>query len=199
MIKINQAIIVEGKYDKIKLSRFIDAPIIATDGFAIFKDKERQELLRRLAKTNGLIVLTDSDSAGFIIRSFIGSAVDKKYITNAYIPDIRGKERRKREPSREGTLGVEGMSEEVIMAALTNAGIFCEVTQKRSPEISKLDLYEYGFSGREDSAKKRAELLSYFGLPMHLTTNSLVTVLNCITTAEGLREAAQKINGGKEA
>ncbi len=194
MIKINQAVIVEGKYDKIKLSRFIDAPIITTDGFGIFKDKERQKLLRTLAKSRGLVVLTDSDSAGFIIRSFIGNAVDKKYIINAYIPDVYGKEKRKTEPSKEGMLGVEGMTEEVITKALTDAGVFCEQSKGKQREITKLDLFEAGFYGCADSSSKRAQLIEYFGLPKHLSTNSLVEVLNCITTKEGFIKAAEKIN-----
>ena len=198
MIKINQAVIVEGKYDKIKLSRFIDAPIITTDGFGIFKDKERQKLLRTLAKSRGLVVLTDSDSAGFIIRSFIGNAVDKKYIINAYIPDVYGKEKRKAEPSKEGMLGVEGMTEEVIPKALTDAGVFCEQSKGKQREITKLDLFEAGFSGCADSSVKRAQLIEYFGLPKHLSTNSLVEVLNCITTKEGFIKAAEKINGKGE-
>lgn len=195
MIKINQAVIVEGKYDKIKLSRFIDAPIITTDGFGIFKDKERQQLLRALAKSRGLVVLTDSDSAGFIIRSFIGNAVDKKYIINAYIPDVYGKEKRKTEPSKEGMLGVEGMTEQVITKALTDAGVFCEQSSVKQREITKLDLFESGFSGRADSSAKRAELLEYFSLPKNLSANGLVEVLNCITTKEGFMKAAEEING----
>ena len=198
MIKINQAVIVEGKYDKIKLSRFIDAPIITTDGFGIFKDKERQKLLRTLAKSRGLVVLTDSDSAGFIIRSFIGNAVDKKYIINAYIPDVYGKEKRKAEPSKEGMLGVEGMTEEIITKALTDAGVFCEQSKGKQREITKLDLFEAGFYGCADSSSKRAQLIEYFGLPKHLSTNSLVEVLNCITTKEGFIKAAEKINGKGE-
>ncbi len=198
MIKIKQAVIVEGKYDKIKLSRFIDAPIIQTDGFGIFKDKELQVLIRRLAKTNGILVLTDSDSAGFKIRSFIGSTVDKQDIVHAYIPDIFGKERRKTEPSKEGKLGVEGVSEEVIIKALTNAGVLCEAGESSPRQISKLDLYEFGFVGKSDSAAKRALLLKHYGLPARLSTNSLVTVLNCITNYENYIQAARQINGQGE-
>ena len=166
----------------IKLSGIIDAPIIQTDGFGIFKDKELQRLIRMLAEKRGILVLTDSDSAGFKIRSFIGSTVDKKYIKNAYIPDIFGKERRKTEPSKEGKLGVEGVSEEVIMQALANAGVLCENSEAPERPITKLDLYEFGFTGGENSAEKRAALLSYYALPSRLTTNALITVLNCITT-----------------
>ncbi len=184
MIKIKQAVIVEGKYDKIKLSGIIDAPIIQTDGFGIFKDKELQRLIKMLSEKRGILVLTDSDSAGFKIRSFIGSTVNQKDIVHAYIPDIFGKERRKTEPSKEGKLGVEGVSEEVIMQALANAGVLCETTQEPERPITKLDLYELGFTGREDSASKRAALLRYYRLPERLSANSLVKVLNCITTYE---------------
>lgn len=193
MIKISQAVIVEGKYDKIKLSGIIDAPIIQTDGFGIFKDKELQRLIRMLAEKRGLLVLTDSDSAGFKIRSFIGSTVDKKYIKNAYIPDIFGKERRKTEPSKEGKLGVEGVSEEVIMQALANAGVLYENSVEPERPITKLDLYEFGFTGGENSSDKRALLLKKYALPSRLTTNSLVTVLNCITTYETFVKDVEEI------
>ena len=193
MIKINQAVIVEGKYDKIKLSGIIDAPIIQTDGFGIFKDKELQRLIRMLAEKRGLLVLTDSDSAGFKIRSFIGSTVDKKYIKNAYIPDIFGKEKRKTEPSKEGKLGVEGVSEAVIMQALANAGVLCESSEEPERPITKLDLYEFGFTGGENSTEKRAALLKFYALPSRLTANALVTVLNCITTYENFVKDVKEI------
>ncbi len=182
MIKIRQTVIVEGKYDKIKLSSIIDAPIIQTDGFGIFKDKELQQMIRMMAEKNGILVLTDSDSAGFKIRSFIGSTVDPKYIINAYIPDIFGKEKRKTEPSKEGKLGVEGVPESVIIEALERAGVLCESVEKPERPITKQDLYELGLSGGPDSAGKRAALLKYYRLPSRLTANSLVKVLNCITT-----------------
>ncbi len=193
MIKIKQAVIVEGKYDKIKLSGIIDAPIIQTDGFGIFKDKELQMLIRKLSEKRGILVLTDSDSAGFKIRSFIGSTVDQKNIKHAYIPDIFGKESRKTEPSKEGKIGVEGVSEEIIMQSLANAGVLCESTPEPERPITKLDLYELGFAGREDSAKKRAALLKYYSFPSRLSSNSLVKVLNCVTTYERLIEDIKEI------
>ncbi len=193
MIKIKQAVIVEGKYDKIKLSGIIDAPIIQTDGFGIFKDKELQLLIRKLAEKRGILVLTDSDSAGFKIRSFIGSTVDQKDIIHAYIPDIFGKESRKTEPSKEGKLGVEGVSEEVIMQALRNAGVFCETASEPERPITKLDLYELGFAGGADSSKKRAALLKYYSFPSRLSANSLVKVLNCITTYDKFLEDVKEI------
>lgn len=198
MIKLKQAVIVEGKYDKIKLSRIIDAPIIQTDGFGIFKDKELQSLIRILAKTNGIVVLTDSDSAGFKIRSFIGSTVAQQDIIHAYIPDIFGKERRKTEPSKEGKLGVEGVPEKVIMQALENAGVFCEEKPGDKRMITKLDLYEYGFAGRADSAVKRRELLKYYSLPSRLSANALVKVLNCITNYDDFVRAAKAFSARNE-
>ena len=193
MIKIKQAVIVEGKYDKIKLSGIIDAPIIQTDGFGIFKDKELQQLIRKLAEKRGILVLTDSDSAGFKIRSFIGSTVDQKDIIHAYIPDIFGKESRKTEPSKEGKVGVEGVPEDVIMKALANAGVLCETTAEPERPITKLDLYELGFTGGEDSAKKRAALLKYYSFPSRLSANSLVKVLNCVTTYDRFSEDVNHI------
>lgn len=193
MIKIKQAVIVEGKYDKIKLSGIIDAPIIQTDGFGIFKDKELQLLIRKLAEKRGILVLTDSDSAGFKIRSFIGSTVDQRNIKHAYIPDIFGKESRKTEPSKEGKIGVEGVSEEIILQALANAGVLCETTPEPERPITKLDLYELGFAGGEDSSKKRSALLRYYSFPARLSANSLVKVLNCVTTYDRFIEDIKEI------
>lgn len=194
MIKLKQAVIVEGKYDKIKLSQIIDAPIIQTDGFGIFKDKELQKLIRMLAEKDGIIVLTDSDSAGFVIRNFIGSTVDSSKITNVYIPDIFGKERRKTEASKEGKLGVEGVPDSVIIEALERAGVTCEKSESPVRPITKQDLYELGFSGRQDSALKRQSLLKFYNLPSRLTTNSLVKVLNLITTYDRLIDDLKNID-----
>lgn len=195
MIKIKQAVIVEGKYDKIKLSGIIDAPIIQTDGFGIFKDKELQQMIRTLAEKRGILVLTDSDSAGFKIRSFIGSTVDPKTIKHAYIPDIFGKEKRKTEPSKEGKIGVEGVSEDVIMQALANAGVLYENCDEPERPITKLDLYYAGLTGGENSTEKRAALLKYYALPSRLTTNSFVKVLNCITTYDRFLQDLTEIEG----
>ena len=195
MIKIRQAVIVEGKYDKIKLSGIIDAPIIQTDGFGIFKNKELQKMIKTVAEKNGILILTDSDSAGFQIRSFIGSTVDNKYISHAYIPDIFGKEKRKAEPSKEGKLGVEGVPEKVIIEALEKAGVLCEKVEAPARPITKLDLFEGGFAGGENSASMRLKLLKYFGLPSRLSANSLVKVLNCMTTYDEYCIAVEKIKG----
>lgn len=192
MIKLKQAVIVEGKYDKIKLSQIIDAPIICTDGFGIFKNKQLQKMIKTLAEKNGILILTDSDSAGFTIRNFIGSTVPQEQIINAYIPDILGKERRKEAPSKEGKLGVEGMPETVIIEALKRAGVLYQTVEEPSRPITKNDLYELGFSGKTDSAQKRKKLLKYYSLPERLTTNSLVKVLNSITTYDSFIEDINK-------
>ena len=149
MIKIKQAVIVEGKYDKIKLSTVLDTVIIQTDGFGIFKDKEKQKLIKRLAQTRGIVILTDSDSAGFKIRSFIGGSVPKDSVIHAYIPDVFGKERRKDAPSKEGKLGVEGIDTEILLEALNRAGVTCESTQEKSRAVTVADRAQRksGFGG----------------------------------------------------
>lgn len=193
MIKIDRAIIVEGKYDKIKLLSYIDAPIFTTRGFGIFKDKQLQSLIRELCDKRGLLVLTDSDSAGFQIRNFISSIADKNKIINAYIPDIFGKEKRKDTPSKEGKIGVEGVSESDIMAALENCGVLCESVEEKKENISKALFYELGLTGADNSTAKRRKVLSHYNLPELMTTNSLITALCCITTANELRETCNKL------
>ena len=193
MIKLKEAVIVEGKYDAVKLSNFIDALIITTEGFGIFKNKEKQKFLRRLAKEKGLIVLTDSDSAGFMIRNFICSAVPEENVKNVYIPDLYGKEKRKDTPSAEGKLGVEGVSEDVIIKALQKAGVNSVKTKEERRMITNIDLFEYGFSGRENSKEKRKKLLSLLELPERMSTTSLVKVLNSFVTYEEFIEKAKEI------
>lgn len=193
MIKLEQAVIVEGKYDQIKLSGVIDALIIKTDGFGIFKNKEKQKFLRKIADEKGLIVMTDSDSAGFMIRNFISSCVPKDKITNVYIPDIYGKEKRKDSPSAEGKLGVEGVSEQVIVAALEKAGITAKVTENNRRMITNLDLYEYGLSGRENSSLKRKQLLKKLGLPERLSSSSMLKILNSFVTYEQFENTVKEI------
>lgn len=198
MIKIDRVVIVEGRYDKIKLSSILDAVIIETDGFAIFNDKEKQGLIRRLAETKGLLILTDSDSAGFKIRSFIKGIVPAEYIKNAYIPDIFGKEKRKTEPSKEGKLGVEGIKPDIIMEALEKAGVFCEaVEEAQRREITKLDLYEDGLSGGQNSDALRKKLLKHLSLPERLTVNSLLQILNTFLTFEEYKKAVREIKNDK--
>ncbi len=183
MIKLEQAVIVEGKYDKIKISSIIDALIIETDGFGIFKDKEKLKLIRRLAEEKGIIIMTDSDSAGFKIRSFLGGSIPNDRITHVYIPDIFGKEKRKTEASKEGKLGVEGVPTKIILESLEKAGITCgETRENEQRKITNVDLYELGLSGGKDSRTKREELLKYLGLPTRLSTSSFVKILNTFTT-----------------
>lgn len=197
MIKIDKVVIVEGRYDKIKLSSILDAVIIETDGFAIFNDKEKQLLIRKLAEAKGILILTDSDSAGFKIRSFIRGMVPAEQITNAYIPDIFGKEKRKTEPSKEGKLGVEGVKSQIIIDALQRAGVLCEATEDvERRKITKLDLYEDGLSGKENSEQLRLKLLKHLQLPERLTANALLQVLNTFLTYEDYKNAVKEINNG---
>ena len=194
MIKIDRAVIVEGRYDKIKLSSILDAVIIETEGFGIFNNKEKQQLIRKLADTKGLLILTDSDSAGFKIRSFIKGIVPAETIKHAYIPDIFGKEKRKTEASKEGKLGVEGVKKELIIEALEKAGVFCEETEKtKKREITKLDLYEDGLSGKADSDALRKKLLFHLQLPERLTSNALVQILNTFLTYDEYKKAVEEI------
>ena len=193
MIRVKRIIVVEGKYDKIKLSGIIDGVIIETEGFGIFKDKEKQKLLRKLAELKGLVILTDSDSAGFVIRSFISSIIPNEYIINAYIPDILGKEKRKDAPSKEGKLGVEGVASDVIVEALTRAGVFCSQSEeKKLRAVTKGDLYDDGFTGTEDSKNKRLRLLKYLGLPERMTTNSMLKIINSYMSFDDYKEAVHK-------
>lgn len=195
-IKLKEAVIVEGKYDKIKLSSLLDATIIPTGGFQIFSDKEQMALIRRLAKECGLLVLTDSDGAGFLIRNYLTGAIPAQQIRHAYIPDILGKEKRKNRPSKEGKLGVEGMSREILMEALQRAGIRPENdttgSEQRRP-ITKIDLFEDGLTGGEGSADKRKKLLKELGLPERMTTNTLVRVLNDMLDYEDYRRVLDRL------
>ena len=201
MITIKEAVIVEGKYDKIKLSNFIDGLIITTDGFGVFKDKEKQQLIRHLAKTRGLLVLTDSDGAGFVIRSFLKGIVPPEQVKNAYIPDIFGKEKRKASPSKEGKLGVEGLSEEILSQAISRSGATCTITdsvQKSVDAITKADLFLLGLSGCDNAAENRDKLKKRLNLPQKLTPNSLLAVLNCLMTKNELIQIMGEEEGGKQ-
>ena len=197
MIKINEVIIVEGKSDKIKLERLVDTVIIETGGFRIFKDTEMRNMIRDLAEKRGIIILTDSDSAGFAIRNAIKGSVDSKYIKNAYISEIKGKERRKRNPSKEGLLGVEGVSDEEILSALKRAGINLDETDETKEEtdkITKIDLFEDGFTGGTNSSERRKHLEQKLNLPTHLSTNKLVEVLNILLTYEEYKSLVNSLN-----
>lgn len=194
MIKIDRVVIVEGKYDKIKLSSILDAVIIETDGFGIFNNKEKQLLIRKLAQTKGILILTDSDSAGFTIRSFIRGIVPAEQIKHAYIPDIFGKEKRKAEASKEGKLGVEGVKPEIIIEALEKAGVLCEETEEANKkQITKLDLFEDGLSGGADSKELRKRLLKHLGLPERITSNAMVDILNTFLSFEDYKKAVKEI------
>lgn len=184
MLSIREVILVEGRYDKITLSQAVDAVILESAGFGIFNDKQKQRLLRRLAETRGLIVLTDPDGAGFVIRNFVKSCVDPRYVKHAYIPDVYGKERRKSAASKEGKLGVEGMRPQVLVEALLRAGASADECGKSGERISKADLYARGLSGREGSAERRKLLLKKLELPERLTADGLLDVLNSLMSRE---------------
>jgi len=188
-ITLNKAIVVEGKYDKIKLSSIFNAVIIVLDGFGIYKDKEKMALLRYYAKTLGIIILTDSDSAGFRLRGYLKGAI-KGDIRHVYIPDVFGKEKRKIKPSAEGKLGVEGMEKDIILKAFENAGISFD-SKKIHSDITKTTLYELGLTGKSNSSALREKLLKSLGLPSLLTTNSMLEVLNTMMTKD---ELCAKIN-----
>ena len=181
MIKIREAIVVEGRYDKNTLSQIVDAPILETSGFGIFKDKKQMALLRQVAQKRGLIVFTDPDGAGFVIRNHIKSAIPAQFLKHAYVPDILGKERRKREPGKEGKLGVEGMRPEIIIDALRAAGATIEGEDAKAPrQITKQDLMELGLSGGPAASAKRLALLKKLNLPEHMSANAMLQALNLL-------------------
>lgn len=189
MHKISEVIVVEGRYDKNTLSQVVDAVIIETGGFGVFNDKEKQKLLRMMAEKRGLIVFTDSDGAGFVIRNFIKGCVDPKYVKHAYIPDIYGKERRKAKTSKEGKLGVEGMRPEILLDALIRAGATVDGEESaKCGRISKADMYAKGLTGKTDSAAKRRDLLKKLDLPEKMTADALLQVLNAVMSREEFLE-----------
>ena len=190
MVKIREAIVVEGRYDKNTLSQIVDAPIFQTDGFGIFRDREKMRLLRRTAEKLGLIVFTDSDGAGFVIRSHIKSAIPEKYLKHAYIPDITGKEKRKAAPGKEGKLGVEGMKPEIILEALRRAGAtFDDGQAPAAGGITKQNMMELGLSGGPDSSAKRKQLIKALDFPEHLSANALLQALNLLYSLDELKAA----------
>lgn len=186
MLKIREGIVVEGRYDKNTLSQIVDAPIFETHGFEIFKDKDQMALLRAVAARRGLIVFTDSDGAGFVIRNHLKSAIPGQYLKHAYIPDIYGKERRKAAPGKEGKLGVEGMTPDVIVDALRASGATIENETKDTTGITKQDFVALGLSGGPDSSQKRLRLQRRLGLPEHMSANALLQALNLLYTSEEL-------------
>ncbi|MCQ4021603.1 MULTISPECIES: toprim domain-containing protein [unclassified Ruminococcus] len=195
MIKIKEAVIVEGKYDKIKVSGLIDAPIIETNGFRIFKDREKAALLKTLAQSRGIIILTDSDSAGFVIRSHIKGIVGSGRILNAYVPEILGKEKRKSQLSKEKLLGVEGVEDSYIINALKNCGatFINKESDKPQKQITKIDLYNAGLTGRENSAEMRQRLLNKLNLPKYITANALLEILNCLISPDELQDVVSSL------
>lgn len=203
MIKLKQAVVVEGKYDKIKLSNIIDGIIIVTDGFRIFKDKEKLELIKAFASKNGVIILTDSDHSGFQIRNKLKDAVKNGKIYNVYIPDIYGKEKRKKTPTAEGKLGVEGISDEILIEAFKKAGVIPDEnnvseTVSHSALSEKIGifrsfLYDDGLIGKENSSVLRKALLHELNLPENLSVNNLTQILASLSTEENYKTAIKKI------
>ncbi len=191
-IKLTEAVIVEGKYDKIKLSNILDAFIIETNGFGIFKDKAKLSFIKKLARERGVIILTDSDHAGFMIRNYISSGVPKEQIKNVYIPDIFGKEKRKNAPSKEGKLGVEGMSKEIIVNALSKAGVTSSKSVCTDP-VTTVDFYDLGLTGGTGSKAKRKALCKALDLPEFLSTSSLISCINNFMDKEEFYSLCQNL------
>ena len=187
MLKIKEAIVVEGRYDKNTLSQIVDAPILETSGFGIFKDREQMSFMRQVAERRGLIVFTDSDGAGFVIRNHIKSAIPSKYLKHAYIPDVYGKEKRKAAPGKEGKLGVEGLPPEILLDALRRAGATIEGQDSPGKKgITKQDLMARGLSGGANAGAKRQLLLKKLGLPERMSANAMLQALNLLCTPEEL-------------
>lgn len=194
MLKIREAIVVEGRYDKNTLSQIVDAPILETSGFGIFKDKEQMSLLRRVAERRGLIVFTDSDGAGFVIRNHIKSAISGKYLKHAYIPDVYGKEKRKTAPGKEGKLGVEGLSPEILIDSLRRAGATIEGEDSLGNKgITKQDLMALGLSGGANAGAKRQQLLKRLGLPERMSANAMLQALNLLCSLEELNAILEEM------
>lgn len=193
MIKISQAIVVEGRYDKNTLSQIVDAPIFETSGFHIMKDKATQALLRRVAMERGLIVFTDSDGGGFVIRNFLKQIIPAQYLFHAYIPDIYGKEKRKSAPGKEGKLGLEGMSREVILNALENCGANFHPNEKQP--ITKQHLFALGLSGQANSSILRKQLLKKLELPEHMSANAMLQALDVLYSPEELEKIVKELPG----
>lgn len=193
MIKISQAIVVEGRYDKNTLSQIVDAPIFETSGFHIMKDRSMQAFLRRVAMERGLIVFTDSDGGGFVIRNFLKQIIPSQYLFHAYIPDVYGKEKRKATPGKEGKIGLEGMTREVILQALENCG--AKYVPDGKPEITKQHLFVLGLSGQANSSELRKQLLKKLELPEHMSANAMLQALNVLYSPEELAEIVSQLPG----
>lgn len=183
-LNLKEAVIVEGKYDKIQLQTVISSTIITLNGFRVFSDKEAQHLIRSIAKSRGILVMTDVDSAGFVLRNFLNGIVDKSQIKHCYIPTIMGKEKRKVTPSKEGKLGVEGIDRQSLANAILKSGatIIGQDSKDTPREITKLDFFDFGLCGRDNSAQLRKDLLTHLGLPTYLSTNAMISAVNCLYT-----------------
>ena len=197
MMRVKEAVVVEGRCDRAKLSALIDGTIVETGGFAIFNDRDKMELIRRLAAARGVIILTDSDGAGFLIRSKLCSCLPTEQVKHAYIPDIYGKERRKAKPSKEGKLGVEGMPLETLRDCLIRAGATIEAIpgETRPPELTKADLFELGLSGVDGSAERRRALQRRLKLPERLSANGFLQALNALYTRRELFDLLKNLEG----
>lgn len=188
MIKIDKAIIVEGKYDKIKLDSLIDATIITTDGFGVFQNNEKLSLIKKIAEKKGVVILTDSDSAGNMIRTFLCKHISPDKIFHAYIPEILGKEKRKSKPSSEGTLGVEGVKSKILIDALEKSGVFSEIKKEMDKKITALEMFELGLNGAENSREIRKKLLKFLQLPSGLSTKGMLTAINALYSYDEFKE-----------
>lgn len=198
MIKIKEAVIVEGKYDKIKLSGILDTVIIETDGFGVFNDKEKQRLIRFLAEKRGIVIMTDSDSAGFKIRSFIKGITNAENVKNVYIPDVYGKEKRKTEMSSEGKIGVEGMETRVLLEALGKAGVLCSENEKSGGrEITYTDFFEDGITGHENSGEMRKKLARRLNLPEKISSSALLKIINSYMTYDEYKAETEAVKSTK--
>lgn len=193
MLKIKEAVIVEGRYDKLKLANFLDTLIIETNGFGIYKNKEKLKFIKKLALERGIIVLTDSDHSGFQIRNFISSRIPKNCVKHIYVPDIYGKEKRKDKPSKEGKLGVEGMSEDLLEGLFRKHNVSVAQVSKGEP-VTNYDLFEYGFSGTAHAKDNKKRLLKSLDLPEFLSTNSLLSYINSSMTKEEFISLAHNLN-----
>lgn len=188
-LQLREAVIVEGRYDKIRLKEVISTPVIETGGFRVFKDKEKQNLIRSIADKRGILVMTDVDSAGFVIRNFLRGIIPADKIKHGYIPTVEGQEKRKEAPSAEGLLGVEGTDRDCLIRAIRNSG--AEIIGERNDtyeEISKTDFYDYGMTGRDNSAILRKRILADLGLPQYLTVNAMISALNCLFSKSEFEE-----------
>lgn len=195
MIRIQEAIIVEGRYDVNKLKQLVDTIVIETGGFSIFNNREKLQLIRRIAAQRGILILTDSDGAGFVIRNYLKGAIPKEQVRHAYIPQIAGKERRKAQASKEGTLGVEGVPDQVILDSLYRAGVtVIGESELQTQKITKADFYEWGLSGEKGSVERRQKLLRKMQLPSHMTANALLEFINAVADYEQVKEWIKDID-----